>query len=197
MPGPGSDSLGPATFSKPRQSPGTGDVRRLALPGQGAENSRGGLAEAQERQRRLPRPYRLSARGEAIERGHEPGARHARRGIVTCTSMPLLPPPSFLPSSRTDLRPPGPALLMPRLFRRRRRGESGPGRAHARGGGEAATPAGSRALEDCAGRAGHGTPQPLGPGRKPTLSGSTWLKRAYVTAVGLGFFGAANPFEHL
>lgn len=183
----------PRRTGSPRspQPPGPQGVPRLAGPGQDARDSRGVLAGAQAGQRRRSRPYFTSARQEATE--------WALAGVTTRpTGAQLLALgdrsslPRSLPTAwRTRASRPRPAP--PRPFRRRRRGESGPGGAHGRGGGNAATPAGDHASEDCAeawpGRSGAG---------KMVPRDSTWLRRICLHAVSLGFLGSQtllNIFE--
>ncbi|XP_047587975.1 uncharacterized protein LOC125101669 [Lutra lutra] len=146
-------------------------------------------------------PGRSAGRAEALAAPllHEcaPGSNRAGssrghntpdRGAVTSTPGPLLPP-SIPPRG---LAHPG-LQAPPRPFRWRRRGESGPGGAHGRGCGNAATPAGDRASEDCA----EARPGPSG-ARKPVPRVSTWLKRICLHAVSLDFLGSRtllNSFE--
>lgn len=175
---------------RPPQPPGPQGVPRLAGPGQDAGDSRGVLAGAQAGQRRWSRPYFTSARREATEwvlagvTTRPTGAQ--LRALGDRSSLPRSLPTAW----RT--RPSRPRPAPPRPFRRRRRGESGPGGAHGRGGGNAATPAGDRASEDCAearpGRSG---------ARKLVPRVSTWLKENLSSCGVLGFSRVTDPFEHL
>ncbi|XP_027459844.1 translation initiation factor IF-2-like [Zalophus californianus] len=195
----GASSSGPAQGRLPRrtgsprplQPPGPQGVQRLAGPRQDAGDSRRVLAGAQAGQRRSSRPYFTNARRKAT--GWAPAVDTTR---PTGAQLLALRGRSSLPRSLpAALRPQAsmPRPSLPRPFRQRRRGESGPGGAHGRGGGGAATPAGDGASEDCL----EDGPQPIR-ARKPAPPVSTWLNRAYLPAVSLDFLGSQtllNIFE--
>lgn len=131
----------PSPRSAPRLA-GPGTPGRLTRrPGRSA-----GGAEA------LAEPLLTSARGEATE-GARAGARRSAGAGAQLPERQSRSSPSL--PQRADLRPPGPALPVTRPFRRRREG-AGRAHGHSGGGGGAATPAGSRASEDYAGRVSPG-----------------------------------------
>ncbi|XP_042796340.1 translation initiation factor IF-2-like [Panthera leo] len=166
-------------------------VLRLAGPGQAG---RGRLTRSPGRSAGWAEAFAAPLLHECAPGSNRVGARRGHstpdRGAVTCKSGQLLPP-SIPPRGLADgASRPRPAL--PRPFRQRRRGESGPGGAHGSGGGGAATPAGGRSSADCA----ENRPGRVEPRRQRRVFIFTWPeKRAYLNVVSLDFLRSQTPLN--
>ena len=173
------------------QPPGPRGVLRLAGPGQAG---RGRLTRSPGRSAGWAEAFAAPLLHECAPGSNRVGARRGHRtpdrGAVTCKSRQLLPP-SIPPRGLADgASRPRPAL--PRPFRQRRRGESGPGGAHGSGGGGAATPAGGRSSADCA----ENRPGRVEPRRQRRVFIFTWPeKRAYLNVVSLDFLRSQTPLN--